>query len=193
MVGPVILNPTSHKIVGIYINALTGHLVSKNLRHRFSDALIRNPPDTNAEFFRIRLGSFPVFAIPSTPTTRSFASARSADFKLAHYPFFAALIFAQRARCAAAILFLPAADILRVGRAVLFCAGLFPVVACTLQQPDHLTQSRNLFLHFSNDVLDRTQILFSCSQLAKAKNNTSRQPVSTTPKAGAAPGLPFAS
>jgi hypothetical protein len=48
---------------------------------------------------------------------------------LPHYPFFAALIFAQRARCAAAILFLPASDILRVGRAVLFCADLFPVVA----------------------------------------------------------------
>jgi hypothetical protein len=49
--------------------------------------------------------------------------------KVAHYPFLAALTFAQRARCAAAILFLPAADILRVGRAVLFCADLFPVVA----------------------------------------------------------------
>ena len=45
-----------------------------------------------------------------------------------HYPFFAALIFAQRARCAAAILFLPAADILRVGRAVLFRADVLPVV-----------------------------------------------------------------
>lgn len=53
---------------------------------------------------------------------------RPADFKAANYPFFAALIFAQRARCAAAILFLPAADILRVGLAVLFCADLFPVV-----------------------------------------------------------------
>jgi len=53
---------------------------------------------------------------------------RPADFKVAHYPFFAALIFAHRARCAAAILFLPAADILRVGRAVLFRADLFPVV-----------------------------------------------------------------
>jgi hypothetical protein len=47
---------------------------------------------------------------------------------VAHYPFFAALIFAQRARCAAAILFLPAADILRVGRAALFRADPFPVV-----------------------------------------------------------------
>jgi hypothetical protein len=47
---------------------------------------------------------------------------------VAHYPFFAALIFAQRARCAAAILFLPATDILRVGRAVLFRVGLVPVV-----------------------------------------------------------------
>ena len=54
---------------------------------------------------------------------------RPADFEVADYPFFAALIFAQRARCAAAILFLPASDILRVGRAVLFCADLFPVVA----------------------------------------------------------------
>ena len=51
-----------------------------------------------------------------------------ADFNVAHYPFFAALIFAQRARCAAAILFLPATDILRVGRAVLFRVGLVPVV-----------------------------------------------------------------
>ena len=50
-----------------------------------------------------------------------------ADFKVAHYPFFAALIFAQRARCAAAIRFLPAADILRLGRAVLFCAGFRPL------------------------------------------------------------------
>jgi hypothetical protein len=41
---------------------------------------------------------------------------------VAHYPFFAALTFAHRARCAAAILFLPAADIVRLGRAVLFCA-----------------------------------------------------------------------
>jgi len=53
---------------------------------------------------------------------------RLADFKTAHYAFFAALTFAQRARCAAAILFRPAADILRVGRAVLFCADLLPVV-----------------------------------------------------------------
>ena len=51
----------------------------------------------------------------------------NAHFKVAHYPFFAALIFAQRARCAAAILFLPAADILRVGCAALFGAFLFPV------------------------------------------------------------------
>ena len=48
-------------------------------------------------------------------------------FQGSAYPFFAALIFAQRARCAAAILFLPAADIVRVGRAVLFRADLFPV------------------------------------------------------------------
>ena len=48
--------------------------------------------------------------------------------RVAHYPFFAALIFAQRARCAAAILFLPAAEILRVSRPGLFCAALFPVV-----------------------------------------------------------------
>jgi len=39
---------------------------------------------------------------------------RPADFKAANYPFFAALIFAHRARCAAAILFLPAADIVRL-------------------------------------------------------------------------------
>jgi len=44
------------------------------------------------------------------------------------HAFFAALIFAQRARCAAAILFLPSADILRVGRAGLFRADFFPVV-----------------------------------------------------------------
>jgi hypothetical protein len=50
------------------------------------------------------------------------ASGRPSDFQEAHYPFFAALIFAHRARCAAAILFLPAADIVRLGRAVLFCA-----------------------------------------------------------------------
>src|ERR1035441_6535169 len=40
------------------------------------------------------------------------------------HAFFAALIFAQRARCASAILFLPAADILGVGRAALFRADL---------------------------------------------------------------------
>ena len=51
----------------------------------------------------------------------------NAHFKAANYPFFAALIFAQRARCAAAILFLPAADILRVGCAALFGADFFPV------------------------------------------------------------------
>jgi hypothetical protein len=55
---------------------------------------------------------------------KSPSSNTNADLKMAHYPFFAALIFAQRARCAAAILFLPAADILRVGRAALF----FPVL-----------------------------------------------------------------
>ena len=55
-------------------------------------------------------------------------SGRPADFKIADYPFFAALIFAQRARCAAAILFLPAADIVRLGRAVLFCATFCPLV-----------------------------------------------------------------
>lgn len=44
------------------------------------------------------------------------------------HAFFAALIFAQRARCAAAILFLPAADIVRLGRAVLFCATFCPLV-----------------------------------------------------------------
>jgi hypothetical protein len=48
--------------------------------------------------------------------------------EVASYPFFAALIFAQRARCAAAILFLPAADIVRLGRAVLFCATFRPLV-----------------------------------------------------------------
>ena len=53
---------------------------------------------------------------------------RPADFEVADYPFFAALIFAHRARCAAAIRFLPAADIVRLGCTVLFCAGLFPVV-----------------------------------------------------------------
>jgi hypothetical protein len=47
---------------------------------------------------------------------------------VAHYPFFAALIFAQRVRCAAAIFFVPACDIFRVGRAVLFRADRFPVV-----------------------------------------------------------------
>jgi len=47
--------------------------------------------------------------------------------EVAYYRFFAALILAQRARCAAAIRFLPAADIVRVGRAVLFRADLFPV------------------------------------------------------------------
>jgi hypothetical protein len=75
-----------------------------------------NPPDTNAEFFRIPPGSFLVFAIRRTHTgqTRSFACPRPADFKVAHY-FFAALILAQRALCAAAILFLPAADIVRLG------------------------------------------------------------------------------
>ena len=64
----------------------------------------------------------------SQSKTEFNAGSSPADFKVAHYPFFAALIFAQRARCAAAILFLPAADILRVGRAVLFRADLFPVV-----------------------------------------------------------------
>ncbi len=48
--------------------------------------------------------------------------------EVASYPFFAALIFAQRARCAAAILFLPAADIVRLGRAVLFCVAFRPLV-----------------------------------------------------------------
>ncbi len=52
----------------------------------------------------------------------------SANFTAANYPLFAALIFAQRARCAAAIRFLPAADILRLGRAVLFCAAFCPLV-----------------------------------------------------------------
>jgi hypothetical protein len=55
------------------------------------------------------------------------SSPRATASKEEHYRFFAALIFAQRARCAAAILFLPAADIVRVGRAVLFRADLFPV------------------------------------------------------------------
>ncbi len=52
----------------------------------------------------------------------------AADFKAAHYPFFAALIFAHRARWAAAIRFLPAADIVRLGRAVLFCVAFRPLV-----------------------------------------------------------------
>ena len=55
-------------------------------------------------------------------------SGRTADFNVPHYPFFSALIFAHRARCAAAILFLPAADIVRLGRAVLFCAAFCPLV-----------------------------------------------------------------
>jgi hypothetical protein len=44
------------------------------------------------------------------------------------HAFFAALIFAQRARCAAAILFLPAADILRVGRVLVSRVGLLAFV-----------------------------------------------------------------
>jgi hypothetical protein len=50
------------------------------------------------------------------------------EFNVAHYPFFAALIFAHRARWAAAIRFLPAADIVRLGRAVLFCVTFRPLV-----------------------------------------------------------------
>ena len=65
---------------------------------------------------------------PTTGVMESHFVTRRLRFGIAQPYFFAALIFAHRARCAAAIRFLPAADILRraFGCALPF-VGLAPV------------------------------------------------------------------